>query len=103
MLRERYETLYGIYNHDAPDVNRPLASVAIHKAEDASLGSLLYERIEQFEERKIYQRFGISLVEFLELPSDVCLKIMEIAGKRLTEEGTMTASVMNQLSSLERR
>jgi hypothetical protein len=100
VLRERYETKFGIYNHDNPDPNRPLAVIAQHWAEDASEGSALYERIEQFEEREIYQRFGLSLTAFMTLPSDICKKVMEIAGKRLKQKADMTSTVKNDLDRL---
>lgn len=103
VMREKYETAYSLYNHEAPDPEHPLAIIRMHPGEDASTGSLLYERIEQFEERKIYQRFGLTLKDFLDLPSDVCMKVMEVAGKRLKDEGTIAASVMTQLNNLEGR
>lgn len=104
VLREKYETLLGIYNHDhPPGPPRPLASIAMHWAEDASGGSLLYERIEQFEERKIHQRFGLSLTEFFELPRDVCRKIMEVAGERIKEESKVAGQAAEQIANAEKR
>lgn len=104
VLRERYETMFKIYDHDHPSAaDRPLASIAMHWAENNSAGSLLYERIEQFEERKIYQRFGVSLAEFLELPRDVCSHLMEVAGKRIKEESTVAAAAAEQMKALGKK
>lgn len=97
VLRERYETKYGLYNHDTSDPDRPLALLGLHWGEDNSEGSVLYERIEQYEEREVWQRFGLSLSDFLELPSDVCRCVMEIAGKRLKEKAKVTSDIKQQL------
>lgn len=60
----------------------------------------MYERLEQFEERKIFQRFGLSLTEFLDLPSDVCMTIMEIAGRKLKQEGSVMSSALDQINKM---
>lgn len=99
ILREKYETLFGIYNHANADPARPLASMAMHWMEDATLHSPLYERIQQFRRRKIAQWFGISLPEFLELPSDICRTMMEEAGIAIEEEAKITTQLANQISS----
>lgn len=101
VMLEKYETVYGLHNHDAPDPNRPLAMLAINAAEDASTGSSLYERIDQFEERKIFQRFGVALDKFLELPSDICMRLMEVAKAKQDKEGQMASNVLASLQHME--
>lgn len=99
LLREAYETTYGIYNHDRTDPNRPLAILAAHPAENASLGSTLYERIEQFAELNVHKFFGLSFAELLELPNDVVLKILEVSGKRQKFELEVAQSLQNRLEN----
>lgn len=98
LLRDRYETIYGIYNHDLGAVDRPMISVAMHSAEDVSTGSLLDERIAMFAEKQVGKWFNISLTEFLDYPPDIVLKILEISTKQQNTEGSVTANVLNQLN-----
>ena len=97
MLRERYEEEYGIYPHDAPGEDRPLALVALQWAEDATTGSLLYERLQEFADKGVGKIFNISLDKFLELPTDTCLKMFEIASKLKTEEGKIAQNLLDGL------
>lgn len=78
VMQDLYETQYGIYNHLSKDRNRPLASVAFHDVEDINEGSLLEEAIRTYTLRGIGEHTRLSLVEFLELPSDVVAMIVKI-------------------------
>ena len=102
LLLDVYESGYGIYDHSqhAVDNSRPLALVAMNWEEDASTGSQLYERIELFKERQIYQIFGLSLTEFLDLPRDICTKILESCGKKQNEEGKVVDDVSRRLNNI---
>lgn len=102
LLQDIYETSYGIFDHSqaAVDNSRPLALVAMHWEEDASTGSQLYERIELFKERQIYQIFGLSLTEFLDLPRDICTKILESCGKKQNEEGKVVDDITRRLNTI---
>ncbi len=102
LLLDTYETGYGICNHTqfAVDNSRPLALVAMHWAESNSEQSAWYERIEQFKERQVYHTFGLSLIEFLDLPRDICIKILDICGKKQTSEGKITDDLQRRFDSL---
>lgn len=97
LLTDRYETTYGICNHDQADPTRPLLLIAMHPAEDTCTGSVLYERLEQFADLCITKHFGLSLTEFLELPTDVCSEIMRIAAKRQKLENTVASDMLDKL------
>jgi hypothetical protein len=97
LLRDRYDQTYGIFNHDLGDPDRPWALIGMHWAEDCSTGSYLYERIEAFEDKKIYARFGLSLTEFLALPRDVTDHLFRIANKKQSVENKITGEVLNEL------
>lgn len=97
---DTYETGYGIYNHSLDvDGSRPLALVAMHWAENSCEGSVLYERIEQFKERNVYQTFGLSLAEFLDLPRDVCIKILDTCGKKQKTEHQIVDELQQSLDN----
>jgi len=73
--------------------------IAMHDSEDASKGSVLYERIEMFAEFQVTKFFGLSLADYMELPTDVCSKILEISAKRQKVEGSVTNSMLSQLEA----
>lgn len=81
VLYDLYESHYKIYNHFDKSVKRPLAGVALHESEDNAIGTQLYAVIEMFVNKDIATLFNISLIEFLALPSEYCLKLVEIANK----------------------
>lgn len=97
LMRDRYETTYGIYNHDANDPERKLALVGMHPKEDTTRHSLLHERVREFTKREVFKHTGINLKDFLELPTDVCGMIFESAAEAAKEVGKMTNEVVDDL------
>lgn len=77
VLQDLYETEFGIYDHLNEDKSRPLASVAMHPAEDFNGHSLLKQAIESFIDRNIKDATGLNIVRFLELPTDIVRMIGE--------------------------
>lgn len=102
VLRERYETTYGIYNHDDMRQDRPFAVTALHPMEDTTHQSLLHERVRSFAKAKIAKHFGESLSSFLALPSDVCLYLLEVGHELEREEGKTAAAVMGQMETAQK-
>lgn len=78
VLLEEYETAYGIFNHNAPDAG-PLALVQKHESEQVSEAGPLYNLIRRFHLHGIHERFGVSLLEFLDLPRDITDLLFSIA------------------------
>lgn len=76
-MRDMYESHYGIYNHLSQTIRRPLASVAMHPAEEINEGSLLENTFKVFIEAKIGEIAKISLLEYLELPTDIAKMLLE--------------------------
>lgn len=70
LLREAYETAYGITNHDDPGQQRPLGLVAATEKETYSKNSGLYQRMERYRFHDIYSKFGLSIDQFLDLPRE---------------------------------
>ncbi len=101
MLREIYETKYGIFNHDDVSLNRPLALVAKHWSEDTSGSYRLHELLEKFSLNQVNKYFGLSFVEFLELPTEYCESILEVAADRLKMDANVADSIKNELQNLQ--
>jgi hypothetical protein len=93
MLRDMYETTYGIYNHNQDTDDDVLSLVAVRETEDSSSGGLLYERIRHYDEREILKFFGLDLVEFLELPTDLVTYLLELASKKQASNHKVAADV----------
>jgi hypothetical protein len=84
LMLHRYETDWGIYNHDlSDDETDPLALIRMHSREDAYTGSYLSERIRQFHQRHVWEVAKCSLPEFLQLPRHMVMDILEYADKEL--------------------
>lgn len=99
LLREAYDIAYEIYDHRNGSPNRPLALVAHHPKEDYGRHSLLYRTIERYRKYEIYKHYGLSLVEFLELPRD----IVEFMFETLSEEAKREAPrLQREIEALER-
>jgi hypothetical protein len=80
---------------------KPLSAlVAMREAEDSSSGGLLYEQIRRFEERKVYKHFGLKLVEFLELPSDIVRFVLEMSLKRQESNEKTQEDVVDEIQRM---
>lgn len=95
-MTDLYETNYNIYNHLHPTVQRPLASIAMHPAEDVNEGSLLQAAIGLFIEHDIGNLAKISLIEYLELPRDIALMILEECRKKAKKADSTIENIQKQ-------
>lgn len=96
LMRERYETTYGICDHFNNTVDRPLALIAMQWPEDTCSGSTLYERLSQYTIYGIQKHFGLSVTEFLDLPSDIVLYLLELGSKEQKKEGAIAEDLLTQ-------
>lgn len=80
LLREMYETQYGIFNHDAPGAAKaaPLALVAMHRKEDAYSYSMERHYLWKFRQYKLNEKWGLSLNDWLSLPFFMACDLLEI-------------------------
>ncbi|SAL81759.1 hypothetical protein AWB67_05932 [Caballeronia terrestris] len=99
-LRDCYETTYRIHDHSQVGPNDALALVAMREAEDSSSGGLLYEQVRRFEERLVYKHFGLNLVQFLELPSDLVRFVLELSLKRQQSNSTTQEAVVGEIQRM---
>lgn len=97
ILQDMYETVYNIHDHVGNKNLSPLASVALHEAEENSINSNLYEAIDRYHEKGIGELFKLSLIEYLNLPTEICVKLMEIASKDLTAKSAIVDKIQKQM------
>ncbi len=98
MLAEKYETVYGIFNH-SDDINRPLAVVALHPAENMASGSRLYERMAAFSDYNVGTRFNISFLDFMSCPRDVCDEMVRLSVKYQKKSLEIESDIEQQLNA----
>jgi len=97
ILSTLYETHTGIYNHLNPANKRPLANVAFFEAEDYNKNSQLEQAIATFAKRNIKEVFGINLLEYLNLPSDICAMLTQTAIKELENKNSTLSDIEKEL------
>ena len=101
LLLHHYETKFGIFDHDYhPNKDNPLALILMQPAE--SVHGALFERIDEFEERQIGERFKMSLIEFLSLPREWCDYLSRQAVKRQKENNEVQMASLRKLDELQR-
>lgn len=99
LLRETYETMYRIFDHDNPRLtkHRPFGIVAQHPKEDVTNYSLLYRTIYRYSQYDIYQQFGLNVDEFLELPHELTELLFKIAMEKAAKGTTQTNAEIARL------
>lgn len=87
LLLHRYESDFGIYNHDLSDDERdPLALIRMHPKEEVFAGSYLAERLRLYHQRHVYDVTHMAFDAFLNLPRHMVMEILEYADQQLREK-----------------
>lgn len=77
VLRSQYYSIFGL---NTPEMEmEPIGLVMMRDGEDVTGRSLLQERIRMFMREKVKDHSGLNLLEFLSLPRDVLLMVLEEA------------------------
>lgn len=98
-LAEIYDTTMGIYNHgdDVARAARPLALVELHPKEDTTTYSPLYRRIAEFHNLKVAESWGLSLVEFLNLPHEYVEYILKLTRRAASVSGKQASDALRAM------
>lgn len=78
VLNESYEQSYGIFNHNSDRAN-PLSIVSVHQTERYTEGSGLYNLIARYLKHPIKDRFGLDLIEFINLPREYTEELIRLS------------------------
>ncbi len=101
LLRDVYETTYGIYNHNQDKDEDVLSLVTLRDAEDVGPGyGLLYERLRQYDEREILKYFGYNPTQFLDLPTDMVTYLLEMAARKQASNHKVAVDVEEDMKQL---
>ncbi len=94
-MKDIYEFHHGIFQHgSANNKQRPLASIAALPAEENGKTSLLYSRIKEFVDLKIYEAIGVNLNDFLKMPTEIVEWLIEM----IKEKRKMESDVVNGIN-----
>lgn len=85
-MLHRYETDYGIYDHDNDSPDNYYSLVAYHPTEDIAFGDLLYERLDQYMEARVKYYTGLSFDEFMDQPRHMVQRILDRCRTRAAKE-----------------
>jgi hypothetical protein len=99
-LRDVYETTFGIHDHSHETEADALSLVAMREAEDIGSGGLQYERIRQYHEREVKKYWGLNLVEFLELPTDILTYLLEFSAKEQAKTSRVAADIQAEVERM---
>lgn len=96
VLRDAYDTDYGLYDH-ANDHSRPLALVGRHEKEDYHEYGGLYRAIYQFHVNEVHKNWGFTLTEFLDLPREIHRLVLRICSEDAVRSLVPTEKQIRQL------
>lgn len=88
VIRDAYETQYGIFDHGSAEAG-PLALVEHRPKEDVTEYGSLYRTFYQYHLYEVHKEWGLSVTDFLNLPREYCALILRISSERaarLTKE-----------------
>lgn len=97
-MGDLYDEAYGIFNHGLTGKARPLSSVAFHVAENVVNDSLLEESLQLYETHRIYDHFHITVMEFLDLPSDYIETMIKVAQQSAKQQNNVIDSLERELN-----
>ncbi len=94
-----YETVFGVFNHVTLGHTKPMASVALHEAEDANSLDTLRSTMLNYIRNDIKDLFGISFLEYVELPSIIVGELNETAVIAKKEKSELLSNAMSGLEN----
>lgn len=101
LLNEAYDIEYGLYNHNDPLLEHPFQGQLMTEGEKLLLDSPMKELYKAYSIYQIHKWFGITLLEFINLPAvrfdmmiETADELAEMESKRLSDN----ERAINQMS-----
>lgn len=101
ILYRTYDAVYGFIEPGGTEEKSPLASVLFHTDEHCHGRDKLLEFIDVYKDLGIYEGWGISLTDFLELPSDVTDYIIERTERDILEANKRREAQRKEAENLQ--
>lgn len=99
MLTTMYETVFGAFNHITLGKTKPMASVALHDVEDTNTNDALRSTMLNYIRNDIKELFGLSFLEYINLPSFIVKEFNDTAVMARKEKSDMLTSAMNNIQN----
>ncbi|WP_144106620.1 hypothetical protein [Paraburkholderia sp. BCC1886] len=100
VMRDCYETTYGIWDHQRDGDLDALSLVAMRETEDSASGGLLYERFRQYIDLSIGKYTHLNLLDFLQMPTDWVTSVMDLCAGRIKADSRTQQGVIDQLQDM---
>ena len=98
ILRDRYETVFGILNHESEAGQHPFALIRMNKSEDPiPADNSLHDWMRRYIDNDVMKYFGISFDEFLDRPTYQCYMLIEECRKRIEKEAPLIEDALSRL------
>jgi len=98
VLRDRYETYFGVYNHSAQPAH-PFGLISMNWTEDNVTGGPLSERMHQFVDYRIGEYFKVSFDEFIDRPTWQCDLMIKTASEFMRREKPIIDKALDQMKA----
>jgi hypothetical protein len=99
VIDDIYKSFFKLY--DESDIDNPIRPVIKTKEKESAIPLRLEMVIVGFSEKRIYQNFGLNLLEFLDLPQIEVNYLFECADKINETKAAVMADVANDADRLE--
>jgi hypothetical protein len=103
MLRESYEQMYGLFDHNRFSKAMPLAVVSMHPKENSSEYSPLYRMAYKYDQHDILKLTGLNYKEFLDLPREQCELWFKIAREKAIKEKPLVDAALRAATKLDQQ
>ncbi len=99
ILTTMYETVFGVFNHVKLGHSKPMASVALHEAEDTNTLDALRSTMLNYVRNDIKELFGMSFLEYVALPSIIVSELNETSVIARKEKSELLSNAMSGLDN----
>lgn len=79
VLTAVYDNVFGVFNHAKLGKSKPMASVAMHEIEDVNNNDALRSAMLNYIRNDIKELFGLSFLEYINLPSFIMRELHDTA------------------------
>ena len=101
ILTEAYDIEYGLYDHDNPELEHPFQSQLMFEQEKILDHSPMMRLYETYSLYQIQKWFGISLLEFINMPAVRFDQLIKLSNKLAEEENERLTNAEKQMQNMQ--
>lgn len=96
-LKEAYDIEYGLYDHDAPEMSHPFQTSLYTEGKTVTKFTPLERWMDKYYHHQIHKYFGLTFMEFIDLPIDKADMFLDKAWAWMMEEKQAAENARKQL------